>query len=143
MSTGPAKPTPASFLGTGWAFPPEFARESGTVRMVSDEEDVRQSLQILISTSVGERLLQPKYGCDLRRHLFDPMDESMTAYVADLVRVAIVRHEPRVTVNLVDVRNDAVNGLLLVEIDYTVRATNARANIVFPFYKGEGTDRAR
>lgn len=143
MSTERNESASASFLGTGWAFPPEFARESGTVRMVSDEEDVRQSLQILISTSVGERLLQPTYGCDLRQHLFDPMDESMVAYVADLVRMAIVRHEPRVTVNRVDVRNDAVNGLMLVEVDYTVRSTNSRSNLVYPLYKSEGADRAR
>ncbi len=65
-----------SFLGTGWAFPPTFTKGPQSIVMVSDEADIRQSLEILLTTSIGERFLRPEYGCDLRRYLFEPLDRN-------------------------------------------------------------------
>ncbi len=54
------------FLGQGWGFPPEFTRSSHSVKMIAGEEDIRSSLEILLSTSIGERVMQPAYGADLK-----------------------------------------------------------------------------
>jgi phage baseplate assembly protein W len=129
-----------SFLGTGWAFPPAFTRGPQSVVMVSDEEDIRQSLEILLTTSVGERFLRPAYGCDLRRYLFEPLDAGLVAYIRDLVNNAILYHEPRIRLTDLTLTTRADEGTLLIELEYVIRATNSRQNFVFPFYKDEGTD---
>ena len=129
-----------SFLGTGWAFPPAFNRGPQSVVMVSDEEDIRQSLEILLTTSIGERFLRPNYGCDLRRYLFEPLDEGLVAYIRDLVNNAILYHEPRIRLIDLTLKTQANEGTLLIELEYVIRSTNSRKNFVFPFYKDEGTD---
>lgn len=129
-----------SFLGTGWAFPPSFTRGPQSVVMVSDKEDIRQSLEILLTTSVGERFLRPSYGCDLRRYLFEPLDEGLVAYIRDLVNNAILYHEPRIRLTDLTLTTRADEGVLLIELAYVVRATNSRQNYVYPFYRDEGTD---
>lgn len=129
-----------SFLGTGWAFPPAFTRGPQSVVMVSDEADIHQSLEILLTTSVGERFLRPSYGCDLRRYLFEPLDEGLVAYIRDLVNNAILYHEPRIRLTDLTLSARANEGMLLIELEYVIRATNSRQNFVFPFYKDEGTD---
>lgn len=126
-----------SFLGTGWGFPPEFDPWSGP-RMASDEQDVHESLQILLSTQLGERVLEPRYGCDLMPYAFEPMTNSMAAYVRDLVERAIVVYEPRVLLHKVDLRTEPEGGRLLIDLTYTIPATNTRHNLVFPYYLREG-----
>jgi uncharacterized protein len=74
-----------SILGTGWAFPPEFDRNAGAVQMVSGEEDINQSLNILLSTSLGERVMQARYGCNLHDFVFEPLNSSVIGYIRDLV----------------------------------------------------------
>jgi phage baseplate assembly protein W len=129
-----------SFLGTGWAFPPRFDRATGDVALVADEADIRESLVILMRTRPGERLMHPRYGCDIYRFVFARLDATTTADLKDAIAQAILFFEPRVILEEVLVRfDDALEGRLLVEIDYRVRATNNRANIVFPFYLDEGT----
>jgi phage baseplate assembly protein W len=129
-----------SFLGTGWAFPPEFNRTAATVNMVSDEEDIRQSLRILLTTSIGERCLQPSYGCDLRGHLFEPLDATTRAFLTELLRTAILHHEPRIDLEKIIVSKRVDEGVLDIELVYVVRSTNSRFNYVFPFYLDEGTE---
>ncbi len=129
-----------SFLGTGWAFPPSFSKGPQSVVMVSDEDDIRQSLEILLTTSVGERFLRPEYGCDLRRYLFEPLDEGLVAYIRDLVGNAILYHEPRIKLTNLALTPQNDEGILLIELEYVIRTTNSRQNFVFPFYKDEGTD---
>jgi phage baseplate assembly protein W len=129
-----------SFLGTGWAFPPSFSKGPQSVVMASDGDDIRQSLEILLTTSVGERFLQPEYGCDLRRYLFEPLDEGLVAYIRDLVGNAILYHEPRIHLTNLTLTPDSDEGMLLIELEYVIRSTNSRQNFVFPFYKDEGTD---
>lgn len=130
----------SSFLGTGWVFPPTFTRGPQSVVMVSNEEDIRQSLEILLTTSIGERFLRPAYGCDLRRYLFEPLDEGLVAYIRDLVNNAILYHEPRIRLIDLTLTTQADEGFLLIELEYVIRSTNSRQNYVFPFYKDEGTD---
>ena len=130
----------SSFLGTGWSFPPTFDRGAKSVRMISDEEDIRSSLEILLSTQVGERVMQPKYGCNLDRLVFEPLDTSLQAYMKDLIRTAILYFEARIILDDVKLEPLPLEGRIDIHIDYTVAATNTRSNFVFPFYKEEGTE---
>lgn len=128
----------ASFLGTGWSFPPTFGRGGADVRMVSGVEDIQQSLQILLSTQRGERILQDEFGCDLHHVLFEEMDQGLVNTLTSLISDAILYHEPRITLDSLDIsESDSEQGLLLISIQYTVRSTNSRYNMVYPFYLNE------
>ncbi|MCA8927705.1 MAG: GPW/gp25 family protein [Alphaproteobacteria bacterium] len=108
--------------------------------MVSAEEDIRQSLTILLRTRPGERVMQPDYGCGIYRYVFDIMDANLEANLQDEIRQAILFFEPRIRLDAVTVTvRDSLGGRLDITIVYTVRATNNRSNIVFPFYLNEGT----
>ncbi|MDW7693775.1 GPW/gp25 family protein [Flammeovirgaceae bacterium SG7u.111] len=127
-----------SFLGRGWAFPPSFDPDSGA-EMVANEEDIQQSLTILLSTSLRERVMQPEYGCDLNEFVFEPVNSSLRTYIADLVRNAILFHEPRIEVEKVRLYpGQELEGVIMISVDYQVRATNSRFNFVYPFYQKEG-----
>ncbi|MBS0298314.1 MAG: GPW/gp25 family protein [Proteobacteria bacterium] len=132
-----------SFLGSGWGFPPEFSK-SGSARIVSAEEDIRESLYILLSTNPGERVMQPTYGCGLKGQIFEEISETSVTVMVDLIQRAILFFEPRVVVENIrvdsDNQEDIVNGLIKIDITYIVRTTNNRHNIVYPFYFTEGTN---
>lgn len=128
-----------SFLGTGWSFPPRFSR-SGAV-MVSNEVDIHESLVILFGTVAGERLFEPKYGLDMHEMMFEPMSTTMRTLLLDRVRTAILIHEPRIKVITLSVDSpDPNTGQLNIQLDYEVRATNSRFNLVFPFYKTDSNE---
>ncbi|MDH7444138.1 GPW/gp25 family protein [Aquimarina sp. 2201CG14-23] len=133
-----------SFLGTGWAFPPEFnkeGKESGKVEMLSDEVDIKSSLEILLSTRLGERVMVPNYGCNLDELLFKPLNLTLKTFVKELIKNAILYYEPRIDVEKIQIdQTNELDGELLILIDYRIRVTNARNNLVFPFYKEEGTN---
>jgi phage baseplate assembly protein W len=130
-----------SFLGTGWGFPPEFSMQSRAVRMVSDDDDIRESLRILLSTNPGERVMWPAFGCGLRARVFDPLSEGMLTEIRDLVERAVLFFEPRITLDSVDIAiRDAAGGILDINLSYTVRTTNTRSNMVYPFYFLEATN---
>ncbi len=130
-----------SFLGTGWSFPPEFSKERMAVTMVSDEEDIRQSLEILLTTRLGERVMRPDYGGDLTDMVFEPLNVTTQTYIRTLVENAVLYHEPRIIVNDVSMAMDSGNeGVVLIIIDFTVSSTNTRRNYVYPFYLNEGND---
>ena len=129
------------FLGTGWGFPPEFSRSQKETKMISDVEDIKSSLHILLTTRLGERVMLPNYGCNLEDLLFENLNRTLITYALDLIKTAILYHEPRIDVIKLDIsETDPLEGKLLIEIDYRIRATNSRMNVVFPFYKEEGTD---
>lgn len=127
-----------AFLGRGWQFPPAFADGGAAVAMVAGVDDIAQSLQILLATRRGERVLREDFGCALGEFQFAEMGPALVGRVRDLVGEAILRDEPRVVLNSVEVAADgAAEGLLRVSVDYTVRATNSRFNLVYPFYLDE------
>ncbi|MEW6428993.1 MAG: GPW/gp25 family protein [Thermodesulfobacteriota bacterium] len=127
--------TPTSFLGCGWSFPPEFAADAGLVLMTADEEDIAGSLRILFGTIAGERFLHPRYGLDMHGLLFEPMTTTMKTYLEDLVRIAILVFEPRISLLRLEVDTSVIHeGRLAIVVDYSVRATNSRYNLVYPFY---------
>ena len=107
-----------SYLGKGWSFPPSFNKQENKISMVVNEEDVKQSLQILLSTKPGERIMQPTFGCNLDIMVFEPMTTSLITYVKDLVKKAILFHEARINVNKIDISTQEINsGLILIDID--------------------------
>ena len=130
-----------SFLGTGWSFPPGFDTETGTVVLVSQEEDIKQSLNILLSTSLGERVMQPRYGCNLNDYMFEPLNSSIIGYIKDLVENAILFYEPRIIAEKIEVTPqdslDIIEGRFTISIDYTIPETNSRFNFVYDYYKNE------
>lgn len=128
-----------SFLGTGWGFPPEFSRDTSTVGLTSDHEDIQKSIEILLSTTVGERIMQPEYGCNLYRLLFEPLDTSLKTFFKDMIKRAFLLFEPRVKLDDVAFETDDVNGIVKVILNYQVIATNNRYNMVYPFYIGEAS----
>jgi uncharacterized protein len=130
-----------SFLGRGWSFPPEFSKESRSVKMLEDEVDIKSSLHILLSTRLGERVMLPGYGCNLEELLFSPLNLTLKTYVTDLIKTAILYHEPRIDVKKIDIDlTEELNGILHINIDFIIRSTNSRMNMVFPFYKEEGNE---
>lgn len=129
------------FLGRGWSFPPSFDPGSGSVEMTEGVEDIRRSLQILLTTTAGERVMQPKYGCNLEELLFESLDTTTRSIVKDRIRTAILYFEPRIDVETIGIEPSVEGeGELLVSIAYVVRTTNSRHNVVFPFHRNEGTE---
>ncbi|WP_437627013.1 GPW/gp25 family protein [Sorangium sp. So ce1151] len=130
----------SSFLGRGWAFPPSFSRGGADVEMVSGPADVQQSLQILVGTSPGERVLAETFGCDLASLVFEELDQGLINTIERLLTDAILEHEPRIQVDRIDVAaSDAQPGCVLIAVNYTIRDANSRFNMVFPFYLTEAT----
>jgi Bacteriophage baseplate protein W len=105
--------------------------------MVQGAADVHQSLQILLATRPGERPMQEDFGGSLDSVLFEEMNPSLTSHVASLLYDAILDHEPRVDLRAVDVTTANEAGVLQIQIDYSIRGTNSRYNMVFPFYLNE------
>ena len=129
-----------SFLGTGWSFPPTFTKSSGEVEVLSDEADIQSSLEILLSTRRGERVMQHKYGCNLDEMVFEPLTTTFKTYIRDMITTAILYYEPRIEAKKIELDDSRESeGVILVIIEYVVRNTNSRFNFVYPFYKKEGT----
>ncbi|MFZ2448939.1 MAG: GPW/gp25 family protein [Methylovulum miyakonense] len=129
------------FLGRGWSFPPAFNFGTGGVVMLEEEADIVSSLEILLSTRQGERVMLPQYGCNLDELVFESLDTRMKTLMADKVESAILYHEPRIQLEKVQLyENRGLEGIVLIEVVYRVKATNSRFNFVYPYYKQEGTD---
>lgn len=132
-----------SFLGRGWAFPVSFVLGGSTVEMVEEEEDIKQSLKILLSTAKKERVLLPDYGADLRGMVFEPLTTSVATELTGNIERAIIFHEPRIVLDGITYDQDIYKGIIKLNIAYTIISTNTRTNLVFPFYFKEGTDIAQ
>ena len=129
------------FLGRGWGFPPEFDKASKGVAMLEEEKDIESSLHILLSTRLGERVMQPLYGCNMDNIVFESVNLTLLTYLKDLVENAILYNEPRIELEKVEIDTTSGNeGLLLIVVHYLVLSNNSRFNFVYPFYKDEGVN---
>lgn len=127
-----------TYLGTGWAFPVRFNQLG--VHLVSDEEDIWESLRILFSTIPGERVFRYNYGCPIDKWVFSKIDLSERTMIIDIIEQAIREGEPRIVTDSVDVEiRDAMEGILWISVEFTIRQTNSRSSMVYPFYFLEGT----
>ncbi len=130
------------FLGTGWAFPPRIASETGLVATVSYEQDIQQSILIILTTAKGERVMRPDFGCGIHELVFAAVTAQVVAQIATTVRDALRTYEARINVQKVTVGTAGLaRGYLDVVIDYEVRATNQPGNFVYPFYFQESASR--
>jgi phage baseplate assembly protein W len=124
----------SSFLGTGWSFPVETTSE-GQIKMATADDSIRQSIWTILSTSPGERVMLPDFGCGIDDLVFGVNDAGLAGRIADAVHEALAVWEPRIDVLGVNAFPDQTNpNLLLVDIHYQVRSTNSRFNLVYPFY---------
>ena len=131
-----------SFLGQGWSFPPVFSKQSRGVIMTSDEEDIRRSLEILLSTAIGERFLQPQYGCNLDEYVFEPFNATLSTEIRLTVKDAIEKFEPRLRLLAVRLDTGLINeGRVDIAVEYQVTTTNSRFNLVYPFYINEANNK--
>ena len=97
--------------------------------------DIEKSIHILLSTALQERVMQPAYGCNLDSMLFESMNEHFRTYLKHLVKTAITYHEARIKADNIEVQLDeAVEGRVMIIIDYTIRSTNSKLNYVYDFY---------
>lgn len=130
-----------NFLGRGWSFPPTFSKQFKEVQMTEKTEDIEKSLQILLTTSLGERLMQPRYGCNMEDILFESLDTATKTMIIDRIKTAILFFEPRIEARSIELNTqNELEGEVIVEIEYVVPSTNSRYNFVFPFYRNEGTE---
>jgi phage baseplate assembly protein W len=130
--------TEKSFLGKGWSFPPSFSKATKELLMTAEEEDIRKSLEILLDTDVGERFLQPLYGCNLSRFVFEAMDATTATELKALVKRAIDLFEPRVKIASLKLDTSLLTeGRVDIAVEYTIITTNTRHNLVYPFYMNE------
>lgn len=130
-----------TFIGRGWSFPPSFNVGSGSVQMLEQEADIASSLEILLGTVRGERVMLPQYGCNMDELIFENLDTRMKTLMTDKIETAILYHEPRIELEKVTLDDSReLEGVVLIEITYRIKTTNSRFNFVFPFYKIEGTD---
>lgn len=132
--------TEDNFLGQGWAFPPDFSMLVSGPRMVSGAEDIEQSLRILFSTQLGERILRPTYGCNLEESVFEDFDRTSFQYLKDTLETAIIYHEPRIRLHEITIgEGPNRDGTIQFDLSYTIRSTNTRTNMVYPFNVYEAT----
>jgi len=122
----------SEFLGVGWGFPVRFERR---LKLAEYEESIRQSIRIILETARGERVMRPDFGCSLHERVFAVNDASTRGLVADDVREALLQWEPRIEVLDVTVTASGIEEeVLRIGIDYRVRTTDNRFNLVYPFY---------
>lgn len=127
------------FLGRGWAMPVELDSRTGSVASVAYEEDIRQSMRIILETAPGERVMRPNFGCGIHELVFSVVDSTAIQQIRSTVQEALRRCEARIDVLDVTIEEAATReGKLLVQIEYRVRRTNQTGNLVFPFYFREG-----
>jgi phage baseplate assembly protein W len=131
----------SSFLGRGWAFPPSFDHFSRTVGMVEGEDDIRQSISLILGIAPGERQMLPPFGTDMAQFVFGPLDLSVMTMIETELRSALLNYEPRINVEEISVEPATDNGrqAIIITIDYSVRSTNRRYNLVYPYYLNEAT----
>ncbi len=133
------------FLGAGWKFP---LRTDSAFKIVLSryEEDIKESIWIILSTAKGERVMRPDFGCGIYDLVFDPINAGTINMVATSVRQALLYYEPRIEVLNLSVsdrekgESQPAEGKLLISIDYRIKNTNGEFNLVFPFYMKEGQE---
>lgn len=126
------------FLGRGWKFPVNVS-PAGQIEMSEHEEDIKEAIRIILSTSKGERVMRPDFGCGIYEFVFATINTATLGLIEASVREALTFWEPRIElINLNVSAEQAAEGKLLICIDYRVRMTNNEFNLVYPFYMKEG-----
>lgn len=129
------------FLGKGFQFPPRVDATTGRFIMSEGEEDIKEAIYLILKTRLEERPMCPDFGCDIENYVFDLPDGRAERGIVDTVATALSRWEPRIENIQVAVNKERMNeGIIMIEISYTVRKNNNAVNLVFPYYLEEGFD---
>jgi phage baseplate assembly protein W len=129
------------FIGRGWKFPVTFNKRTATAEMLTGEEDIRSSLDVLFATRISERIMNPDFGSELDSFLFAGMTQSTLTYIQAVVSNSILYNESRIVVSQVEVVEvDKGSGQLQIIVSYTISATNNRYNYVYPYYLQDATN---
>ena len=124
----------SKIVGSGFAFPMELD-SSGSTAITSDEENIRQSMILILGTAPGERLLRPKFGCAIHDILFEPNTLVTASKIEYEVKKSLQEFEPRVgDIEVHAMPDESEPSRMNVSISYTIRKTNTKANLVYPFY---------
>ena len=127
------------FLGKGWSFPPSFNINGKSTAMLSADDDIKQSLYILLSTAPGERVMRPNFGCGINKMMFDSLNNTSISQMKDLIKMSVLKYEPRVDLIDISVEKVIEEGYVNFNLEYIITSVNTRSNMVFPFYLVEGT----
>ncbi|MBF6218200.1 GPW/gp25 family protein [Nocardia abscessus] len=123
------------FIGAGWAFFPMRTDHTGAIALVTADQEIKESIRLILGTSPGERPMRPEFGCAIHEFAFAPADAATAGQIVYEVRAALERWEPRIDLDVVQVRFDeADNGTLYIDVRYSIRGRNDPRNLVFPFY---------
>lgn len=129
------------FLGSGWSFPVTFSAGNHQLNLSAYEENINESIDIILQTRYGERCMEGGFGGGLQQFVFKKMDETLKGEITEAVNYALMYNEPRITVTNVDVQfTDMRGGAVEIFLTYVYNLTNTRHNYVFPFYINEGTN---
>ena len=126
------------FIGLGWSFPIRFTGNGAHVEKVDGPEAIETAISLILSTAMAERIPRPRFGCDLHDLVYGKMNQDMDRNIRHRVEMALVQHEPRITVDDISVTaNREQSGRVDVQIAYILRNTNTRYNMVYPVYLEE------
>jgi len=128
-----------NFMGVGWKYPVYITIE-GKIAKSEYEQDIKEAIWIILGTAKGERVMRPDFGCGIHDLVFTPINTATITLVENSVREALTIWEPRIELIKVEASSEkSEEGKMLVSIDYRVRTTNNRFNLVYPFYIKEGS----
>lgn len=123
----------ARFIGAGWAFPLR-TDATGSVALVTEDREIAEAIRLILGTTPGERPMRPEFGSRLSDYVFAPADATTAGLLANEVRTALERWEPRIDVGDVDIAFHAASGTVYIDVHYQIRGDNDPRNLVFPFY---------
>ena len=130
------------FLGSAISFPIRIDEEKRDLAISEAEENIRQSIWIILSTAKGERIMRTDFGCGIYELIFESISQTTAGRITEAVRESLLRWEPRIDVRDVQVsfESDSEGQKVNLRIDYQVRATNNAFNLVYPFYLDRATN---
>jgi phage baseplate assembly protein W len=122
-----------SDLGTGWGFPPRFHNNGRDIALVSDADEVREALEILFTTAIKERLNYPDFGCDLKKFMFEEVNNNLAIEIQQMILNAVYDYEPRIEVQKIEIiKSEEDAQVLLINIDYLIRDLGINQSMVLP-----------
>ncbi len=129
--------TDPDFLGSGWKFPVSI--KDGKILSSGGYDSIRESIMIILGTAKGERVMRPDFGCGINELVFAPNNTSTATLITFYIKEALLKWEPRIELLNVNAEPDETEqNKLIITIDYMVKTTNTKDNLVYPFYLETG-----